>query len=75
MKDKCHYCGAEHSNNMLYNQPNFKYNFIYNGIDRICSSKGYIQGNVVTCCRTCNVAKSDMSYKEFINHITKRSAV
>ncbi len=56
---------------MQYKQLNFKYNFIYNGIDRIDSSKGYIQGNVVTCCRTCNVAKMDMDYKEFINHITK----
>jgi hypothetical protein len=71
VKDVCHYCGTEHSNNMLYNQPNFKYNFIYNGIDRIDSSKGYIQGNVVTCCKTCNVAKMDMDYQQFINHITK----
>jgi hypothetical protein len=71
VKDKCHYCGTEHSNNMLYNQPNFKYNFIHNGIDRIDSTKGYIQGNVVSCCKTCNVSKMNMGYQEFIKHITK----
>jgi hypothetical protein len=45
--------------------------FYYNGIDRIDSSLGYIQGNVVTCCKTCNVAKMDMNYYDFINHIVK----
>lgn len=37
-----------------------------NGIDRIDSSKGYVQGNVIPCCRRCNTAKLDSSREEFL---------
>jgi hypothetical protein len=39
--------------------------FTYSGIDRIDSSIGYIEGNVVSCCSKCNTAKSDMPFDEF----------
>ena len=71
VKSKCHYCGDKNSNHYKYRQPNFEYDFYYNGIDRIDSSLGYIEGNVVACCKTCNVAKMDMNYYDFINHIVK----
>jgi hypothetical protein len=71
VKSNCHYCGDGFSNLLNYNQPHFKYKFYYNGIDRIDSSKGYIRGNVVSCCKTCNVSKMDMDYNKFINHIKK----
>lgn len=71
VKSKCHYCGDEASNMFLYNQPNFEYKFYYNGIDRIDSSKGYIKGNVLSCCKTCNISKMDMDYNKFIEHINK----
>lgn len=35
------------------------------GIDRIDSTKGYVEGNVVPCCALCNFAKSDMPLSEF----------
>jgi 5-methylcytosine-specific restriction endonuclease McrA len=38
----------------------------YNGIDRVDSSKGYILGNVVTCCEHCNKAKLDRTSSEFL---------
>jgi len=38
----------------------------YNGIDRIDNSIGYVSGNVCTCCRQCNIAKSTLSEGEFI---------
>lgn len=45
--------------------------YIYNGIDRLDSSKGYTNNNVVPCCGKCNKAKLDMSVKEFKEHIIK----
>lgn len=36
-----------------------------NGIDRIDSSKGYIKGNCVSCCTTCNYAKNTMTIEQF----------
>lgn len=44
---------------------------IANGIDRIDSNKGYIKGNCVPCCPTCNYSKRTMSTKEFSDWIKK----
>jgi 5-methylcytosine-specific restriction endonuclease McrA len=70
-KAECHYCGVKNSNKHIYKLPHISHIFYYNGIDRIDSSKGYIRGNVLSCCKKCNVAKSDMKYDEFINHIKR----
>lgn len=43
--------------------------FVYNGIDRLCNSKGYIPENCVTCCKICNMAKHAMPLHEFIKWI------
>ena len=51
IKLQCSYCGA---------QPN-----PLNGIDRIDNSRGYVEGNVITACSTCNYAKRDMTLEEF----------
>ncbi len=40
---------------------------IYNGIDRIDNTKGYIEGNAVSCCKICNRAKSNMSQEDFLS--------
>lgn len=36
------------------------------GIDRVDSSKGYVEGNVVSCCTTCNVMKMDTPKDKWI---------
>lgn len=41
----------------------------YNGIDRVDPLKGYILSNVVTCCKNCNVAKSNMTLSEFLKWV------
>lgn len=41
------------------------------GIDRIDSNLGYIEGNVVSCCKTCNFAKRTMTEKEFYSWINR----
>lgn len=45
--------------------------FISNGIDRVDSSLGYIESNCVTCCKTCNIAKSDLTTREFLAWIKR----
>lgn len=39
--------------------------FIYQGIDRVDSDKGYVTGNVLPCCRICNCAKGTLTKTEF----------
>jgi len=53
--ENCHYCGKLNAN----------------GVDRKNSDIGYFAENVVSCCRTCNYMKRDLSYQEFKEHIKK----
>lgn len=39
--------------------------YIYNGIDRVDSTKGYNLDNCVSCCISCNRMKSDFSLETF----------
>lgn len=54
VKKPCYYC-----NNRLGKQVEYA-----SGLDRLDSSKGYISGNVVSCCRICNVIKSNILTSE-----------
>lgn len=63
IKQKCHYCGTENSNN--------RGGFHYNGVDRIDSKLGYSVDNCVTSCRLCNYAKSNLTQEEFLEWIMK----
>mgnify|MGYP001608392508 CR=1 FL=1 len=38
------------------------------GIDRVDNSKGYIKGNMKSCCFRCNRMKREMGEKDFIEH-------
>ena len=53
----CAYCGRCPARKFRH--------FNFNGIDRIDSSLGYIPENCAASCRTCNVAKGEMSVDEF----------
>lgn len=66
----CFYCGIEPFNVRKTRSKN-RGHFIYNGIDRVDSALGYIEGNVVPCCSICNVAKHEMSYDEFLTWIDR----
>jgi len=37
------------------------------GLDRIDPKQGYRSDNVVSCCKRCNIAKNDQSYREFLD--------
>ena len=63
----CIYCGESRTSHMAKNGQSDTV-FYYTGIDRIDNSKGYITGNVQSCCKICNRAKSDMDEGDFIEH-------
>lgn len=63
---KCSYCGLTPSSVMRRGK-NVPY--VYNGIDRINNSVGYVVGNVETCCEQCNKAKRMMSREEFLGWV------
>lgn len=65
----CYYCGREPLQD--YNPVNCPNNYIYNGLDRVDSSKGYTIDNCVPCCKYCNQAKSTMSIDEFLTFIER----
>jgi len=67
----CFYCGIEPKQKAPCSNTRFYGDYIYNGIDRIDSSKGYTQDNVVPCCGQCNVAKNNHSYEKFLNWVEK----
>jgi len=69
----CYYCGAKPNNVSKHKKSNG--NYLYNGIDRVNNTKGYIIDNVVPCCHTCNQAKSDLTlekFKDWIKRVSER---
>jgi hypothetical protein len=59
---RCYYCGID-PHKM---HKNGKSTYVYNGIDRVDNSQGYIEGNVRTACFVCNQAKHGMSEQDFM---------
>jgi len=68
-KNNCFYCGIEPKNTSKGGRCYGEY--IYNGIDRIDNSLGYIEGNVISCCSTCNHAKATLGQNEFLTWIER----
>ena len=62
-KQNCHYCGAKP--HQVKRRKGLNGPYVYIGLDRVDSRRGYTIDNVVPCCWTCNKAKSAMSIKEF----------
>lgn len=46
-------------------------NYKYNGVDRVNNEKGYVDDNVVACCKICNNSKSTLTNEDFKNWIIK----
>lgn len=64
----CHYCGQPPS---LKKETRSSATRLCNGIDRADSTLGYTPKNTVSCCRICNLAKTDMPYDDFIAWIAR----
>lgn len=75
-QSKCHYCGSLPSN-VSYKRNNdseesFEHGkYVYNGIDRVDSKRGYTVDNCVPCCGQCNLSKSDYSKEEFLSWVER----
>lgn len=70
----CHYCGIKPNNSTKTINPHGATQIMYNGIDRIDNTKGYILDNVVSCCSNCNYAKFDLSYDAFKIYLERLGA-
>ena len=68
-KTNCYYCGDEPAN---ISHPKRNYGpYIYNGIDRVDNSRGYVFENCVACCTNCNKMKVRMDVNDFLGQIRK----
>jgi hypothetical protein len=47
--------------------------YLYNGLDRVDNTKGYIISNIVSCCGQCNRAKGILSQEEFLQWLKRAS--
>lgn len=66
-QSNCYYCGIAPSQRRNKNSVDHR----SNGIDRIDSSKGYVEGNVRPCCTDCNLAKRDLSEQDFYTWVQR----
>jgi hypothetical protein len=58
----CHYCNKAPAQVYCQKSAGYKVDtLIYNGVDRVDNSLGYVNGNVVPCCASCNQSKKDRS--------------
>jgi hypothetical protein len=73
IKGNCFYCNTPPSQ-ILKRLKSRKLQILYNGIDKVTPSLGYIKENCVSCCRYCNQSKSDLSvdqWKEYIRRVCR----
>lgn len=71
-QQNCYYCGDPPSNRQSSQFNNGDY--VYNGLDRVNNSIGYVEGNCVPCCWSCNTAKNDESHDDFLLRSMKIAA-
>lgn len=76
-KESCFYCNQLPASSIVNHGPNMKdrnvehSKYVFNGVDRVDNTIGYIENNVVPCCKICNLMKGTASMEEFINHCKK----
>ena len=74
MSKPCHYCGAPPSTpispaSRLKTKDSYHVG-VRNGIDRVDSSLGYVEGNCVPCCFRCNRMKLNHAVTDFLAHVS-----
>jgi hypothetical protein len=82
----CIYCGEPPSNRTrpcrLMRKHSIHPDFVYSGLDRVDTTKGYTLDNVVPCCKHCNRSKAKRTQADFISwifkahkHLSEKSAI
>lgn len=66
----CWICGSDpHEKRYAYSRPRYSKGVdgftVINGIDRLDSDGGYVEGNVESCCSVCNRMKNDLTVGQF----------
>jgi hypothetical protein len=57
----CSYCGYEgHVRRFSSRKGGWSFSARLNGIDRVDNTLGYVDSNVVACCKACNMTKGIM---------------
>ena len=69
----CFYCGAKPRLKVVKSGV-FTSEYLYNGVDRVDNSIGYVMTNVVPCCFDCNHAKAMLSQSQFLALVQKIAA-
>ena len=68
-QQNCYYCGISPSSKKTAKRRGEDIDdwgmYVFNGIDRKDNSIGYIVGNCLPCCATCNNAKKSMLFEDF----------
>lgn len=67
----CYFCGIEPAQIYRTYSKTHSSPIVYNGIDRLDNSKGYILGNVASCCGWCNKVKNNLPYDIFMSWIDR----
>lgn len=67
----CYYCGSPPSKTTGYDESS---TFVFNGVDRLDSSKGYHFDNCRSCCSRCNLLKGVLTHNEFIAWVRRSFA-
>lgn len=62
----CFYCGSLPANKKVSPAGEI---FLYSGVDRKDSEKGYTVSNTVACCCVCNMLKGALDQQEFLKQI------
>jgi hypothetical protein len=66
--EPCFYCDEPPGNEAFYDKGKDRGIFVYSGIDRLDSFRGYAPDNVVPCCRACNYGKLDGTPEAYLAH-------
>ena len=71
IRSNCFYCDKHPNNVFKFKRKNFTLYLTYQGIDRKNNNRGYIRGNVISCCFICNNKKRQIKFKDYLKKINK----